>query len=186
MLTEVKESWSRICEQLDEVPEVCVCVVVGGGESEELLHWTVREHLELIRWDQNQDQDLEGEESSEVKRLSDVLQAHSWPQLTLVSPPKVSVKDTATGPAATAPASDKSKLEDRESDYKSMEEQLLAEGLDQDPGGESFENLFSRFAAMKGKEYKLMGTGFKEWELMYRNGDEYIGMMTDFIGNNGG
>ena len=35
----------------------------------------------------------------------------------------------------------------------SEEEQLLASGLneEQDPGGESFENLFARFAQMKGQ-----------------------------------
>ncbi len=42
-------------------------------------------------------------------------------------------------------------------DYSSAEEKLLAEGLDssKDPGGETFEQLFSRFAAMKGVHYKI-------------------------------
>ena len=37
--------------------------------------------------------------------------------------------------------------------FLSAEERLIAEGLDgeKDPGGESFENLFARFAQMKRK-----------------------------------
>ena len=42
--------------------------------------------------------------------------------------------------------------------FLSAEERLIAEGLDgeKDPGGESFENLFARFAQMKRKHKSIL------------------------------
>ena len=171
MVEVVKERWVDISQQLEQegVPDICLLVAVVGqpedevghssGHVQDLLHWTVKEGLELIEWSTSAQQDDLQEDWSVggTARLAEALQAHMWPDISFnlkettapspetaeappTSPPPV-VTTTTTGTAAPAAPC-----------YNSAEEKLLAEGLDpsKDPGGETFEQLFSRFADMKG------------------------------------
>ena len=71
-------------------------------------------------------------------RLSEALQAHVWPQM------EMKYGNQNMLPTAQATSLTKELLSDSE--------KLLAEGFDQgqDPGGASFEELFAKFADMKG------------------------------------
>lgn len=80
-------------------------------------------------------------ENTGTVRLAEALQAHVWPQITMKSGGSVAPSHKA----ATCPHSLTKEL-------LSEDERLLAEGCDeeQDPGGGSFEELFAKFADMKG------------------------------------
>jgi hypothetical protein len=80
-------------------------------------------------------------------RLAEALQAHVWPDITL----KCGDAPVSSIPfAKTLPSPSKELI--------SEDDRLLSEGLDgkQDPGGESFEQLFAKFADMKGKKLYSM------------------------------
>lgn len=79
-------------------------------------------------------------ETTGTARLAEALQAHVWPHITMKS-------DSVHKAAASSQSLTKELL--------SEDEKLLAEGCaqEQDPGGESFEELFAKFADMKGTSY---------------------------------
>lgn len=81
--------------------------------------------------------EAEGGESSGAARLAEALQAHVWPQMTM--------KSGGVGKSAEAAQALTKQL-------LSEDEKMLSEGLDEekDLGGESFEELFAKFADMKG------------------------------------
>lgn len=79
-------------------------------------------------------------DSTGTARLAEALQAHVWPHMTMKSGTiGTSLKDTASVQALTK-------------QFLSEDEKLLAGevGEEQDPGGNSFEELFAKFTDMKG------------------------------------
>lgn len=106
-------------------------------------------------------QEAEEEEAEEggIARLAEALQAHVWPVMTMkhngnshVQEQPAVVPDTSTGCSSKGAS-----LESTMSAKLSEVEETLAAGVDgeQDPGGESFEQLFAKFADMKGKQHNL-------------------------------
>lgn len=75
-------------------------------------------------------------------RLSEALQAHVWPDIAMKSDgsDKAANAPLRTAHAQTMPLSDGGKIFDEDEQ-------------ESDPGGESFEELFAKFADMKGKAY---------------------------------
>lgn len=145
----VTSMWSSVALQLSEgkpefeSPAVCILVAVVQkdlGESQQLqqlLKWCVANRFELIEWTAQDDEDAETEDGG-VTRLSEALQAHVWPDMSLKSDETSSVSSNLAA-------------------MSSEEQKLLAEGFNEgeDPGGENFEQLFAKFAEMKEHASKL-------------------------------
>lgn len=139
-------------EERQGLPDVCLLLAVVGSKKEKelvqkVLEWSVEEGFELIEWSPSHDgshgcsHEGEEEEVGGTARLAEALQAYTWPEMTMRS--KTSSEQH---PPLSAESTDAPEF------YNSTEEKMLAEGLDpaQDPDGESFEQLFAKFADMKG------------------------------------
>lgn len=91
-------------------------------------------------------------ETKGTERLAEALQAHVWPTLHMKNSGGVGLPESLSSrpeqveqsPHCPGPAN---------TNALSEEGELLATGIDgeQDPGGESFEQLFAKFADMKGR-----------------------------------
>jgi hypothetical protein len=155
------EKIKNIWKKLVPPPEVCLVVAVGvAGEGDRgvvndtstVIQWCVANGLELVEWDVTQsDRDQPSQEYNDqiddkddegVPRISQALQAHTWPQMTLNNGDDKNIDVQTETKSGAAMGS---------TDVKLPQDLLLndMEGIDPDPGDETFEELFGRFADMK-------------------------------------
>lgn len=135
---------------------MCLLVAVldqhnTSDHLEHVLKWCISNGFELIEW--MSEGTRTGEHTPETTgtaRLAEALQAHVWPHITMKS-------DSVHKAAASSQSLTKELL--------SEDEKLLAEGCaqEQDPGGESFEELFAKFADMKAHAQQLPQEQRKEY-----------------------
>ncbi len=137
-----------------EAPSVCLLVAIVHHHQvqplEPVVKWCVENGFELIEWtpgESGKDKAsgrsslLEDDAVSGTARLVEALEAHVWPDITMKS------AGTKHAPKRLATADEKPATI-----LLSENDKLLAEGLngEKDEGDESFEELFAKFAEMKG------------------------------------
>lgn len=154
-----------------EAPPICllVAVVEDEGETELLepvLRWCVDNGFEMIEWSSKKDCStqegktgsgslLDSVETSGSARLAEALEAHMWPDVTMKSTPHVSEVDISKATKLSSmPEVDTTAT----TTILPENEKLLAEGEDgeKDGDGETFEEMFARFAEMKGEVNKVL------------------------------
>ncbi|XP_003386822.1 PREDICTED: alpha- and gamma-adaptin-binding protein p34-like [Amphimedon queenslandica] len=157
-LERVKDLWSNL-DQKDSnsfPPEVSLLVGVTNDSSDEnetikkTLHWCTDNGIELVKWrhiDKAVESDDEEDDNEGISRISEALQAHMWPQITLKGS---SNKAAAVSDHKEAPTTNSNEPEPPLPEGVVIPDFLSSmNAAEPDPGGESFEELFERFASMR-------------------------------------
>ncbi|XP_064390829.1 alpha- and gamma-adaptin-binding protein p34-like [Halichondria panicea] len=174
VLETLESSWTKIKQHDESDVRVVMGVATSDTPTVEVLKWCVCEGMELVEWERGenpQPQDTDSDdglppEAMGVARLSETLQAHMWPNITMKGRDPTATSQTQSGAAqpaagndmndltkleakATASASKEEEVRNRVDELLLTDDQLSALKDSEDPGGEKFEDLFSRFSQMK-------------------------------------
>ncbi|XP_032233965.2 alpha- and gamma-adaptin-binding protein p34 isoform X2 [Nematostella vectensis] len=179
--------WSVYLDSLEVNPSVCLLLNTGEGESsepevdqKEIVEWCLRNSFELVELKPDNDVDnSDGEfgEQTGFGRVVQALQCGEWPNIKLKSEQKKPAKNDANGlavvseeekPEVSEPATESASQQEKKNGNCAMdasavfpeeEMELLSRLGSEDPGDESFEELFTRLQHMKGRGSFLESNG---------------------------
>ena len=178
--------WKNLTGQLSRDGaefEAAICLLVAvvhpqqqqeEGRLHPLLEWCVERNFELIEWSPREDRtggasqtggdeasggSLLEKETTGAARLAEALEAHVWPDITMKSSGSGHAEEKVP-PVVPSASADKvpPNVDKLTKQFLNENEKLLAEGLgeDKDDGNETFEDLFARFAEMKGNPLPML------------------------------
>ncbi|XP_055936325.1 alpha- and gamma-adaptin-binding protein p34-like isoform X1 [Argiope bruennichi] len=164
-------SWLPYLKDIDSEVQLLLCNDCPEENSnpalerKNILKWCIENQYELVELNPVPESDDEDEQTFNCAkgfdRVIEALQSYAWADLVFEEDkPSASGKEKGNSSASNKDGCKTLKVEDLELD---LEEKWLDVLRGEDPGGESFEALFAKFASMKERASGLTGDDRKKY-----------------------